>query len=61
MTEIKDLSKKERDILRLVQSQCHIGSKNYNNQMMRFISRTNKDGSVVFNLGKTYDKILLAA
>lgn len=61
MTTIQDLSKAERDILRLIQSKCHIGSKNYNTQMKRYISKFGSDGTAVFDLSQTYQKIKLAA
>lgn len=61
MTTIQDLSKTERDILRLLHSQCHIGSKNYNSQMKRYISKFAQDGTVIFDLLQTYEKIKLAA
>ena len=61
MTNVQDLTKAQRDILRLLHSGCHIGSKNYNNSMKRYISQIAKDGTVTFDLAQTYEKILLAA
>lgn len=61
MTTIQDLSKAERDILRLIHSKCHIGSKNYNSQMRRYISKIAKDGTTIFDVKQTYEKIKLAA
>jgi len=59
MTE--KLSRKERDILRLLHSNCHLGSQNYNVQMKRFISTFNRSGVPIFDLNQTYQRILLAA
>ena len=56
-----DLSKKENDILRLLHSNCHIGSRNYNKQMERFIHSVGKEGVPVFKVGETYERIRLAA
>lgn len=61
MTTIQDLTKTERDILRLIHSKCHIGSKNYNTHMKRFISHFAKDGTSIFDVVQTYQKIKLAA
>ena len=58
---IQDLSKRERDLLRLIKAKCHIGSKNYTNSMKRYISMISKSGDVYFDVAQTYDKILLAA
>lgn len=55
------LNKREKDIFRLVQSQCHIGSKNYNVQMKRFIHHITKEGVPIFKIEETYENIKLAA
>lgn len=55
------LSKREKDILRLIQSNCHIASRNYNVQMQRFIHHVNKDGLPIFKVDETYERIRLAA
>ena len=55
------LSKREKDIFRLLQSDCHIGSKNYNVQMKRFIHHVNKEGVPIFKIEETYENIKLAA
>lgn len=55
------LNKREKDIFRLVQSNCHIASRNYNVQMKRFIHHVNKDGVPVFKVTETYERIRLAA
>ena len=55
------LTKKESDILRLLHSNCHIGSKNYTQAMERYISNVSKEGVPVFKVDETYEKIKLAA
>lgn len=55
------VEKRERDIVRLVQSECHIASTNYNVQMKHFINHINKQGVPIFNVDETYEKIRLAA
>lgn len=55
------INKREKDIFRLIQSDCHIGSRNYNVQMKRFIHHVNKDGVPVFKIDETYERVKLAA
>lgn len=55
------LTKKESDILRLLHSNAHIGSKNYTRAMERYIHNISKEGVPVFKIDETYDKIKLAA
>jgi hypothetical protein len=50
MTTVQDLSKKERDYLRLIKANCHIASKNYNSQMKRYLSLIGKTGNVYFDI-----------
>lgn len=56
-----NLSKRDKDIYRLIQSECHIGSKNYNVQMKRFIHHITKEGVPIFKVEETYENIKLAA
>ena len=55
------LTKTENDILRLLHSNCHIGSRNYTHGMERFIHHVGKEGVPVFKIDETYEKIKLAA
>lgn len=55
------LNKREKDIFRLIQSDCHIGSRNYNVQMKRFIHHVTKEGVPIFKIDETYERIKLAA
>ena len=56
-----ELTLREKDMLRMIQSECHIGSRNYNVQMKGYIHHFNSKGVPVFNLNETYDKMRLAA
>ena len=56
-----EMSKKEKDIMRLLKSECHLASVNYNVQMKRFIHSVSPAGVPVFNVDETYEKIRLAA
>lgn len=56
-----ELSKREKDILRLIHSNCHLGSRNYNIQMKRFIHCVSREGVPVFKISETYNRIKLAA
>lgn len=55
------LSKRENDILRLLHSSCHIGSRNYTHAMERYIHSVGKEGVPIFKIDETYEKIKLAA
>lgn len=61
MNTVQDLSKKERDYLRLIKANCHYASKNYTNSMKRYISFIGKSGDAFFDIVQMYEKILLAA
>ena len=56
-----ELSRKERDILKMVKSNCHLGSRNYSKNMERFFHSITNKGIPVFDLEQTYQKIKLAA
>jgi small subunit ribosomal protein SAe len=45
----------------LLAAQCHLGTKNCTAKMERYVYRRRNDGIFVFNLGKTWDKLQLAA
>lgn len=52
---------KELDISMMLAAKCHLGTKNCDFQMERYISRRQPNGIFVINLGKTWDKLVLAA
>ncbi|EGS23945.1 40S ribosomal protein uS2 [Thermochaetoides thermophila DSM 1495] len=49
------------DIEQLLAAQCHIGSKNLNVHMQPYVWKTRADGVNIINLGKTWEKLVLAA
>jgi small subunit ribosomal protein SAe len=55
------LALKEEDLKLLLTAQCHIGEKNSNHHMRRYVWRRRQDGINILNLGKTWEKLVLAA
>eukprot|EP00195_Chlamydomonas_chlamydogama_P014644 CAMPEP_0202899750 /NCGR_PEP_ID=MMETSP1392-20130828/7891_1 /ASSEMBLY_ACC=CAM_ASM_000868 /TAXON_ID=225041 /ORGANISM="Chlamydomonas chlamydogama, Strain SAG 11-48b" /LENGTH=276 /DNA_ID=CAMNT_0049586007 /DNA_START=63 /DNA_END=893 /DNA_ORIENTATION=- len=55
------LSQKEQDIQLMLAAQVHLGTKNLNYQMERYVYRRRNDGIYVINLEKTYEKLQMAA
>ncbi|KAH7623825.1 hypothetical protein Ndes2526B_g01073 [Nannochloris sp. 'desiccata'] len=55
------LTQREADIQMLLAAQCHLGTKNCTAPMERYVYRRRNDGVFVFNLGKTWEKLQLAA
>ncbi|KAK4102032.1 40S ribosomal protein S0 [Parathielavia hyrcaniae] len=49
------------DIEQLLAAQCHIGSKNLGVHMQPYLWKTRADGVNILNIGKTWEKITLAA
>ncbi|KAH8175396.1 ribosomal protein s2 domain-containing protein [Sarocladium implicatum] len=50
-----------QDIEMLLAAQCHLGSKNLQTHMEQYLWKTRQDGVNVVNIGKTWEKIVLAA
>lgn len=50
-----------QDIEQLLAAQCHIGSKNLGVHAQPYLWKTRADGVNVINIGKTWEKIVLAA
>jgi ribosomal protein uS2 len=50
-----------QDIETLLAAQCHLGSKNLQVHMENYLWKTRQDGVNVINVGKTWEKIVLAA
>jgi small subunit ribosomal protein SAe len=50
-----------QDIEMLLAAQCHLGSKNLQVHMEPYLWKTRPDGVNVLNIGKTWEKIVLAA
>ncbi|OAQ73243.1 40S ribosomal protein S0 [Pochonia chlamydosporia 170] len=50
-----------QDIEMLLAAQCHVGSKNLQVHMEPYLWKTRADGVNIINIGKTWEKIVLAA
>jgi len=55
------LNPKEEDIQKMLAVQTHIGSKNLEPAMERYVWKRRNDGVYVINLQKTWEKLVLAA
>jgi small subunit ribosomal protein SAe len=55
------LSATEEEIQLLLAAQCHIGTKNCDKQMEPYVWKRRPDGIHILNIGKTWEKIVLAA
>ncbi|XP_054812671.1 40S ribosomal protein SA-like [Prosopis cineraria] len=57
----RQLSQKEADIQMMLAAEVHLGTKNCNFQMERYVFKRRNDAIYIINLGKTWDKLMLAA
>jgi small subunit ribosomal protein SAe len=55
------LAPTEDDIQLLLAAQCHIGTKNCDKQMEPYVWKRRADGIHLINIGKTWEKLVLAA
>uniref|UniRef100_A0A182IVV1 Small ribosomal subunit protein uS2 n=1 Tax=Anopheles atroparvus TaxID=41427 RepID=A0A182IVV1_ANOAO len=55
------LSLKEDDVTKMLAATTHIGSTSVNFQMEQYVYKRRTDGVHIINLGRTYEKLLLAA
>lgn len=55
------LTQREEDIQKMLAAQVHIGTRNSDQNMRPYIWRRRNDGVHVLNIGKTWEKIQLAA
>ncbi|XP_050067435.1 40S ribosomal protein SA [Anopheles maculipalpis] len=55
------LSLKEDDVTKMLVATTHIGSTSVNFQMEQYVYKRRTDGVHIINLGRTYEKLLLAA
>jgi len=55
------LSLSEDDLKLMLTAKCHLGTKNANMMMEKYVWRRKLDGVFLINLGKTWEKIQLAA
>lgn len=55
------LSSREQDIQKMLAAQVHIGTRNADSAMAEYIWRRRNDGIHILNIGKTWEKLMLAA
>eukprot|EP00741_Cyanophora_paradoxa_P002917 tig00000655_g2831.t1 len=55
------LTSREEDIQKMLAAQVHLGTKNLDFQMARYVWKRRSDGVHIINIGKTYEKLMLAA
>ncbi|XP_076885757.1 small ribosomal subunit protein uS2-like isoform X2 [Bidens hawaiensis] len=61
MAQPKALSPKEADIQMMLSAEVHLGTKNCDFQMERYVFKRRNDGIYIINLGKTWEKLQMAA
>lgn len=57
----RGLGQKEEDILMMLAAHVHLGTKNCDFQMERYIYKRRSDGIYIINLAKTWEKLQMAA
>lgn len=55
------LSLKEDDVTKMLAATTHFGTETVNFQMEQYVYKRRADGVHIINLGRTWEKILLAA
>lgn len=60
-TAPRQLSQKEADIQMMLAAEVHLGTKNCDFQMERYVFKRRNDGIYIINLGKTWEKLQMAA
>jgi small subunit ribosomal protein SAe len=55
------LQPKEEDIQMMLSAGVHTGTRNSDSQMLDYIWRRRSDGVHILNIGKTWEKLMLAA
>ena len=63
MSNLQYISEKQkhRDFQMMLACSTHLGTKNLDFQMNRYVWKRKADGIHIINLGKTYDKLMMAA
>ncbi|PKA62143.1 40S ribosomal protein SA [Apostasia shenzhenica] len=57
----RTLSQKEQDVQMMLAADVHLGTKNCDFQMERYVYKRRSDGIYIINLAKTWEKLQLAA
>lgn len=55
------LALKEEDVTKMLAATTHVGSDKVNFQMEQYVFKRRPDGINIINLGRTWEKLLLAA
>lgn len=55
------LTQKEEDVQKMLAAQVHIGTRNSDSNMVPYIWKRRMDGIHIINVGKTYEKLAVAA
>lgn len=55
------LALKEEDVTKMLAATTHVGSDKVNFQMEQYVFKRRPDGVHIINLGRTWEKLLLAA
>jgi len=61
MAQANPLSLQESDVKMMLAAEVHLGTRNLDAQMARYLWRRRQDGIFLLNLGKTWEKLTLAA
>ncbi|XP_023766950.1 40S ribosomal protein Sa-2 isoform X2 [Lactuca sativa] len=61
MAQPKVLSTKEADIQMMLSAEVHLGTTNCDFQMERYVFKRRNDGIYIINMGKTWEKLQMAA
>ncbi|XP_059304156.1 small ribosomal subunit protein uS2-like [Lycium ferocissimum] len=59
--QARTMSTKEADIQMMLAAEVHLGTKNCDFQMERYVFKRRNDGIYIINLGKTWEKLQMAA
>ncbi|XP_073132695.1 small ribosomal subunit protein uS2-like [Henckelia pumila] len=60
-TQQRALSSKEADIQMMLAAEVHLGTKNCDFQMERYVFKRRNDGIYIINVGRTWEKLQMAA
>jgi len=58
---LSQLAPSEDDITKLLMASSHIGTKNTDNNMKKYVYKRRQDGTNIIDLHKTWEKVMLAA
>lgn len=58
---LKILALEENDVKKMLSAQTHLGSDKVNFQMEQYVYKRRPEGTHIINLGRTWEKLLLAA